>query len=62
MSQYFKGIKDATKTLATGLKVTMKEYFTPKSTEQYPREPQDHTPCLGASPRSSRVQACGRPQ
>ena len=36
MSQYFKGIKDATKTLATGLKVTMKEYFTPKSTEQYP--------------------------
>ena len=36
MSQYFKGIKNATKTLATGLKVTMKEYFTPKSTEQYP--------------------------
>ena len=36
MSQYFKEIKDATKTLATGLKVTMKEYFTPKSTEQYP--------------------------
>ena len=36
MSQYFKGIKDAAKTLTTGLKVTMKEYFTPKSTEQYP--------------------------
>lgn len=36
MSQYFKEIKDATKTLATGLRVTMKEYFTPKSTEQYP--------------------------
>lgn len=33
---YFGGIKDALKTLATGLKVTMKEYVTPKSTEQYP--------------------------
>ena len=33
---YFGGIKDAVKTLATGLKITMKEYFTPKSTEQYP--------------------------
>ena len=33
---YFGGIKNAVKTLTTGLKVTMKEYFTPKSTEQYP--------------------------
>src|SRR3712207_9465055 len=33
---YFGEIGDAMKTLATGLKVTMKEYFTPKSTEQYP--------------------------
>ena len=33
---YFGGIKTAVKTLTTGLKVTMKEYFTPKSTEQYP--------------------------
>ena len=29
-------MKSALKTLTTGLKVTMKEYFTPKSTEQYP--------------------------
>ncbi len=35
-NSYFGGIKDGVKTLATGLKVTMKEYFTPKSTEQYP--------------------------
>ncbi len=33
---YFGGIKNAVKTLSTGLKITMKEYFTPKSTEQYP--------------------------
>ena len=33
---YFGGIADGLKTLATGMKVTMKEYFTPKSTEQYP--------------------------
>ena len=33
---YFGGVKSALKTLTTGLKVTMKEYFTPKSTEQYP--------------------------
>ena len=26
---YFGGIKGAVKTLATGLKITMKEYFTP---------------------------------
>ena len=33
---YFGEIADAMKTLATGMKVTLKEYFTPKSTEQYP--------------------------
>lgn len=33
---YFGGIISAAKTLATGLKVTFKEYLTPKSTEQYP--------------------------
>ena len=33
---YFGEVGSALKTLATGLKVTMKEYFTPKSTEQYP--------------------------
>lgn|SRR5574344_2664424 len=33
---YFGGVALAIKTLATGLKVTMKEYFTAKSTEQYP--------------------------
>lgn len=33
---YFGEVGDAIKTLATGMKVTIKEYFTPKSTEQYP--------------------------
>lgn len=33
---YFGDIAAAMKTLATGLKITWKEYFTPKSTEQYP--------------------------
>lgn len=33
---YFGGITAGLKTLATGLKVTLKEYLTPKSTEQYP--------------------------
>lgn len=33
---YFGEVKSALKTLTTGLKVTMKEYFTPKTTEQYP--------------------------
>lgn len=33
---YFGGIASGLKTLATGLKVTFKEYLTPKSTEQYP--------------------------
>ena len=31
---YFGEIGSAFKTLATGLKTTMKEYFTPKSTEE----------------------------
>ena len=33
---YFGEIGGALKTLGIGLKTTMKEYFTPKSTEQYP--------------------------
>lgn len=33
---YFGGIAQGIKTLAVGMKVTLKEYFTPKSTEQYP--------------------------
>ena len=33
---YFGGIADGLRTLATGMKITWKEYFTPKSTEQYP--------------------------
>ncbi len=33
---YFGGIWCGLKTLATGLKVTIKEYLAPKSTEQYP--------------------------
>ena len=33
---YFGGIVAGMKTLAIGMKVTLKEYFTPKSTEQYP--------------------------
>ncbi len=33
---YFGGIAAGLKTLATGLKITLKEYFIPKSTEQYP--------------------------
>lgn len=33
---YFQGIADGLKTLGIGLKTTLKEYFTPKSTEQYP--------------------------
>lgn len=45
---YFGGIKDAMVTLATGLKTTMKEYFTPKSTEQYP---ENRKTTLHVSPR-----------
>ena len=33
---YFGEVGAAMKTLAIGMKTTMKEYFTPKSTEQYP--------------------------
>lgn len=33
---YFQGIADGIKTLGAGLKTTLREYFTPKSTEQYP--------------------------
>ena len=33
---YFGELGKGIKTLATGMKVTLKEYFTPKSTEQYP--------------------------
>lgn len=33
---YFGELGHGIKTLCTGLKVTLKEYFTPKSTEQYP--------------------------
>lgn len=33
---YFGEVAEGLKTLAVGMKVTLKEYFTPKSTEQYP--------------------------
>ena len=33
---YFGEIGAAMKTLAVGMKTTLQEYFTPKSTEQYP--------------------------
>jgi NADH-quinone oxidoreductase subunit I len=33
---YFDGVKYGIKSLLTGLRVTMNEYFTKKSTEQYP--------------------------
>ncbi len=33
---YFGELSSGIKTLAVGLKTTLKEYFTPKSTEQYP--------------------------
>jgi NADH-quinone oxidoreductase subunit I len=36
---YFGELVDGVKTLATGMKVTLKEYFTAKSTEQYPENP-----------------------
>ncbi len=35
-NSYFGGIAQGLKTLGTGLRTTLKEYFTPKSTEQYP--------------------------
>ncbi|HAT61132.1 MAG TPA: NADH-quinone oxidoreductase subunit I [Prevotella sp.] len=45
---YFGGVKDAVKTLAIGLKVTAKELFTPKTTEQYP---ENRKTTLHVSPR-----------
>ena len=33
---YLGGIADGLKSLTTGLKTTMREFFTPKITEQYP--------------------------
>lgn len=47
-NSYFGGIAAGLKTLATGMKVTMKEYFTPKSTEQYP---ENRKTTLHVSPR-----------
>lgn len=35
-NSYFGGLVSGVKTLCTGLKVTLTEYFTAKSTEQYP--------------------------
>ena len=35
-NSYFGGLISGVKTLATGLKITLQEYVTPKSTEQYP--------------------------
>ncbi len=35
-NSYFGGIAQGLKTLSTGLKTTLREYFVPKSTEQYP--------------------------
>ena len=36
MSSYIKGLFHGLGTLLTGLKVTGREFFTPKITEQYP--------------------------
>ena len=47
-NSYFKGIADGVKTLAIGMKTTVKEYFTPKSTEQYP---ENRKTTLHISPR-----------
>ena len=33
---YIGGVVDGLKSLGTGLKTTMREFFTPKITEQYP--------------------------
>ena len=51
-NSYFGGIAAGLKTLAIGMKTTMKEYFTPKSTEQYPENPQDYTPRISTFPWS----------
>ena len=47
-NSYFGGIAAGLKTLAIGMKTTMKEYFTPKSTEQYP---ENRKTTLHISPR-----------
>lgn len=47
-NSYFGGIAAGLKTLAIGMKTTMKEYFTPKSTEQYP---ENRKTTLHVSPR-----------
>lgn len=36
---YIKGLLHGIGTLLTGMKVTGREFFTPKVTEQYPRKP-----------------------
>ena len=48
-NSYFGGIAAGLKTLAIGMKTTMKEYFTPKSTEQYPRTARLHSTYLHVS-------------
>lgn len=45
---YFEGIKDAVKSLVTGMRVTFDEYFTKKVTEQYP---ENRKTTLHISPR-----------
>ena len=45
---YFGGIGNAIKTLLLGMKTTIREYFTPKSTEQYP---ENRKTTLHVSPR-----------
>ena len=45
---YFGEIGAAMKTLAVGMKTTLREYFTPKSTEQYP---ENRKTTLHLSPR-----------
>ena len=36
MSNYVKGLFGGVHSLLTGMKVTLREFFTPKVTEQYP--------------------------
>ena len=45
---YFQDIVEGVKTLAVGMKTTLVEYFTPKSTEQYP---ENRKTTLHVSPR-----------
>ena len=44
---YMKGVVEGIQSLATGMKVTFKEFFTPKVTEQYP----ENRKTLNISPR-----------